>query len=687
MRASSITLTLLAGCIASGHGAFSQEQPGTDKPSSYRLEFLGKDPAVDWARTVSVLADKNLVPTKTLTLGKGQDPCGAVIDQLNFRSLGFGCSAEMRSLIAKLNPNLPANPQIGQEIRYPDLPVETMKWRAGFNNAIPEDKTRYLKVNSLWKQFKLQETQAGTEKHVQFKGLASQLDVPVTPETRKELEKIETYNSDIDRLQTRAVPRVNESEIKSRFAFDTPIDWAEGCSQVQRPTPPHPPYISLLNATKNPACAAQCARPNTPGCPQIVLVDQAVAAHPDLAAATGQPAAQQPMTIAAASAGAAPPPVSWCPFGQYDSKVHHGTHLAGIMVSSGAKTGFTGLAPNVGLDSQNIPDNGIKAMLDEKFGSPFTKIYVYAGQFINNSPISDDQARRSKPPQVEDMLASTGLWVVAAGQVPQVDIGKRSPQSPMNLGDQRNVVVVTSCEDCYSAAPTVSSWANYSSEGLVTLAAPGGTDGRKIPSTISSTDFGVAYGTSQATALVAGLAAAMAACYPQRLNVAPLLKQRLETISRPAPWDEMRVSAGIVDASLAFNDPDLQWVKLSGDTLKSSPRAWFCTEKVRLQNVVDDTELQPIPARQIRAIFREERAGQTGWRFKYQLKPGTPVITTPLVKMVADATEGGPRPPKPLFYVDNAQDLQLPRLIELERVESLVLGLEQPKISSVRACQ
>jgi hypothetical protein len=682
MRASSITLTLLAGCIASGHGAFSQEQPGTDKPSSYRLEFLGKDPAVDWARTVSVLADKNLVPTKTLTLGKGQDPCGAVIDQLNFRSLGFGCSAEMRGLIAKLNPNLPANPQIGQEIRYPDLPVETMKWRAGFNNAIPEDKTRYLKVNSLWKQFKLQETQAGTETHVQFKGLASQLDVPVTPETRKELEKIETYNSDIDRFQTRAVAREKEPDIKSRFAFNTPIDWAEGCNQTPAPTPPHPPYISLLNATKTPACATQCTRPNTPGCPQIVLVDQPVAAHPDLAPATGQ----QLTTVALAGAGGATP-VTWCPFGQYDSKVHHGTHLAGIMVSSGASTGFTGLAPNVGLDSRNIPDAGIKALLDEKFSSPFTKIYVYAGRFANDYTIVGEQTRRSKPPQVEDMLASTGLWVVAAGQVPQVDVGKLTPHSPMNLGDQKNVIVVTSCEDCYSASPTVSSWANYSSEGLVTLAAPGGADGRKIPSTISATEFGLAYGTSQATALVAGLAASMAACYPQRLNAAPLLKQRLETISRPAPWDDARVSAGIVDASLAFNDPDVQWIKLSGDTLKSSPRAWFCTEKVRLQNVADGTELAPIPAKQVRAIFREERAGQTGWRFKYQVKAGTPVVTTPLVKMAADGTETGARSPRPLFYVDNAQELQLPKLIELERVESLVLGLEAPKVSSVGACQ
>lgn len=708
MRSMSTTIvTLLAIGIGSGYGAFAQDpkapdassqpaqdapRPPLETPSTYRLEFLGKDPAADWAKAVIALNDKALVPTKTLTLGKGQDPCGAVLDQLNFRSLGFGCSAEMQSLIAKLNPGLSAKPlQIGQEIRYPDLPVQQLPWRAGFNLAIPEDRDRYLKVNSLWKQFKDSEKQAGSQRQVQFKGIASELNVPiesVTPELRKEIEKIEAYSSDLGRFQTRAVAREKEPDIKSRFALATPIDLAPKCSlsEDERPKPPYPSYITLLNVTERPACATQCTQPNSPNCPQIILIDQSVAAHPDIAPAMGV-ASGQSANLGTASAPATP---KWCPFGDYKPDANHGTHLAGIMVSSGESTGFAGIAPNVRLDSRNIPDSGIKDLLDEKFAAPGIKIYVYAGQFASDHTIVNGETRRSKPAVVEDILSSNGLWIVAAGQQPKVDIGKRTRFSPMNLGDQKNVVAVTSCDDCYGKSVSLSSWANNSSEKLLTLAAPGGEDGRRIPSTISATQFGLAYGTSQATALVAGLAASMAACYPQRFNMVTLLKQRLETIARPAPSDDVStsVSAGIIDASLAFKDPDLQWIKLDGDVLKSSPNAWFCTERVRLQRVSDGTELAPIPVKQLRAIFREERGDLTGWRFKYQIKKETPIETTDLVKLVVDSSgDSTPRPPKPLFYVDNARELQLPSLITLDRVETLVLGLQPPKVSTPRACQ
>lgn len=304
------------------------------------------------------------------------------------------------------------------------------------------------------------------------------------------------------------------------------------------------------------------------------------------------------------------------------------------------------------------------------------KIYVYAGQFKNDYSIIDQKTRLSKPPQVEDMLVPSGLWVVAAGQEPALDVGKLTAHSPMNLGDQKNVLVVTSCDNCYTPQARVSPWASYSSDGLVTVAASGGSSERAIPSTINTNKYGLSYGTSQATALVAGLAAAMASCFPKRYVTAPLLKQRLETVSRPPPSQEMsgQVSAGIVDASLALRDPYLQWVKLAGDTLKSAKNVWFCTETVRLKKMLDDDGLERrLSVKQLRGIQREQQEnGQIGWRVKYQLRPEASVLTSSLVELLPDAPSAVT---KPLLFLEGATDLSQ-RPIQLAEIENLTIGLQ-----------
>jgi Subtilase family len=650
--------------VLASQSAWSQDQPADAKPSSFRIEFLGKDPAADWAKAVSSLIDAGIVPTETLDLEKGQDPCGAVLAKLHFSDLKLGCSDEIKKIINKLNPSLPSPAPIGQVVRYPNLPIEQMKWRAAFDSSIPEEKDRLDRVNDLWKKLKVDEKSAGTQRNLQFKGIATELNVPTSPENYKLLQTIEHFNKDLGRYETRAIAQESDPVTKQRYAVNTPIDWAQSCSAPPTPTAAAPPYISLLNGTANPTCASSCTQPGNPDCPEIVLIDQQVDPHPDLTAALGRPSS--------------PPTGSWCPFGKYDATRNHGTHLAGIMVSAGATTGFKGLAPNVSLDSQNIADSGIKKLLDDKYNVPHLKIYVYAGQFKNDYFIIDQQTRLSKPPQVEDMLvAPSGLWVVAAGQEPAIDVGKLTTHSPMNLGDQKNVIVVTSCDDCYTPDARVSPWASYSSDGLVTVAAPGGSGERAIPSTINVSNYGLSYGTSQATALVAGLAAAMASCFPQRYVTASLLKQRLETISRPPPSQEMseRVSAGIIDASLAFRDPYQQWIKLTGDTLKSAKNIWFCTEVVRLKNISDDDEMEiaPIPVKRIRGIFREQLpSGKIGWRIKYQLKPGASLLTTPLVDLMFDAPNAAT---KPLFYLEGSTDLP-PRPFQIKEVESLAIGLQ-----------
>ena len=671
-----ITIVLTADPAASQSAPSQSTTPQPAPPqataepsqgSSFQIEFLGKDPSADWAKTVLSLMNTGTVPTATLTLEKGQDACGAVMQRLQFSKFGLGCSDGLKEVINKLNPSLPSPTPIGQMVVYPDLPItKTVPWRAAFDSAIPEEKDRLVKVRELWKGRKTDEKAAGTQRTLGFEGVAVELKVPTSPENYKRLEGVEKFNKDIDRFETRAVAKEINPSISPKFS-KTPIDWAENCNTPLIPVvnPPPvttaPPYISLLNATENPTCSGACAQPGNSSCPEIVLVDQAVAPHPDLIGALRKPAS------AAAN--------KWCPFVKYDAAKNHGTHLAGIMVSAGA-TGFKGLAPNVSLDSQAIADSAIKRLLDLKANLAGLKIYVYAGEFTNDYTIVNPETRRHKPPQVEDILASQGLWVVAAGQEPAIDVGRQTAHSPMNLGDQKNVVVVTACDDCHGNAASIPNWASYSTEKLVTVAAPGGSDGRKIPSTVDASNLGLAFGTSQSTAMVAGLAAQMASCYPQRYVNGALLKQRLEALAKPAPSEEMsqKVSAGIVDASFAFRDPDLHLLKLAGDTVKNAKSLWYCTENVRLKSLADEEafEIGPIPVRQLKGFYKQIAAnGQVGWRIKYQEKLGAPILTSPLVKFAPDASWN---PEKPLFYVEGSADIPQ-RPMQIGEVEVLIPGL------------
>src|SRR5262249_45656983 len=153
------------------------------------------------------------------------------------------------------------------------------------------------------------------------------------------------------------------------------------------------------------------------------------------------------------------------------------------------------------------------------------------------------------------------------------------------LGDVPNVLVVTSCQDCYSDRPSISHWANYSgirSSGLVNIAAPGGTDAKRIPAPITEKNYGLAFGTSQSTALVGGLAAAMMACYPGTYS-APSLKTRLLTTSLPPLSRDVaeKISVGIVDASKALLNPNFHWLTLKSRAVEQSmEEVYWCKEEL-----------------------------------------------------------------------------------------------------------
>jgi len=692
------TLGFLAGalCFSSVQlelfGEASAQTPSPDEKTKLRLEILSKDPAAAWASSVAPLVDQNLVPVGKLFLKKGQDPCGAVLERLGFTELGLGCATEMEQLLEKMNPNQPAVAQVNQEVKFPDLPVYTFKWSVGFDSDVPAERDRYLKIKNNWQKFETKQFSSGSLRQLQFKGIASDFDARTGTATNI-ASSVTKFNSDLDRYETRIVPLAEEKgshkDEKTRFSSSgppiTPVDWVDLCNKNKIPAQPLPSYIFQLNSSSPPACISKCKAGGGSNCPQVILIDQEVAAHPDLAAALGNPA---PKTA-----------VNWCPLIAFDQTKDHGTHMAGIIAASGKWGGFAGVAPNTQLVSKHIKDEEIAALINDGFYNPQPMIYVYASKF-NPQTLLGGTDRLHQPSYVEDILGSRGLWVVAAGQQDKNQpIGKEitstSTDSPMNLGDRRNVLVVTSCDDCYTKGEHIPAWANYGSPTsgglgyeLVNVAAPGGDVGGELPSTTGVSGYGATYGTSQATALVAGLAAAMAACFPSRYVDPWFLKQRILTTSKtPSEDDDAKISAGVVDASLALLDPDLHWVAVRGDPYRSAQEAWFCTERLTIKDGND--EEVGISTKFIRRISQQKGSdGISRFNLLYERQPAArkPEVFPRVIAKISGTLVDDGR--KPFVYFRGVEAGLSQKPISIDGIDDLVVSLQSGKIPpALKGCQ
>src|SRR5262249_19138296 len=150
------------------------------------------------------------------------------------------------------------------------------------------------------------------------------------PDTEAVLQGMQQFNPKLQQFETRVLP-LSSTPLKRHFSMADPVVWGELClaNPSSVPTFPAPSYISLIAGKKEDlACVAACK--DTDACPEIVLIDQSVAHHPDIAQALGimpEPGTPQ-----------------WCPFAPFDPDKHHGTHMAGLMVSSGATSGFSAFA-------------------------------------------------------------------------------------------------------------------------------------------------------------------------------------------------------------------------------------------------------------------------------------------------------------------------------------------------------
>jgi hypothetical protein len=160
------------------------------------------------------------------------------------------------------------------------------------------------------------------------------------------------------------------------------------------------------------------------------------------------------------------------------------------------------------------------------------------------------------------------LLIVAAGQEAgedPIDIRFNTPLAPQNLGDQRNVISVAACIDCSGPSAKIDPISNFSKDGMVHVAAPGG---EKIPGWVNTQGIGSSRGTSQASAFTAGVAARMLARFPEFYVSSDRVKQRIQSTSRPMVDQDgylsdsaEKISAGIVDPRLAMLDPRKDWQK------------------------------------------------------------------------------------------------------------------------------
>jgi hypothetical protein len=319
-----------------------------------------------------------------------------------------------------------------------------------------------------------------------------------------------------------------------------------------------------------------------------------------------------------------------------------------VRVNSNTTTGL-GIIPGKEADLayQMVADNAY----------PTPHVYLVATRFSEFPPnmVSEGQldlSRRFERDLEHRISQAQPMLVVSAGQSEApIPLSPGVPMSPQNLGDQRNVLVVTACENCSRSSPRLWSKANYSAPDghYVHVAAPGGVP---MLGWVSAQGVGAFNGTSQAAAFAAGVVAEMMGRWPDSYGSVEYAKKRIQTTSWPiyqgnGTSDYKRVATGIIDPNLALLDPSKTWIK--------TPTEW---KPIVLSGFSDDVV-----------------------RFRKSSGASLPTSTESVARIVR--TTGDGVPPQFVLYKDMYADNHEPeRLGEISREGPLTLA--QP--ISLQAC-
>src|SRR6266478_7136140 len=342
-------------------------------------------------------------------------------------------------------------------------------------------------------------------------------------------------------------------------------------------------------------------------CPDIYLIDTPVDRHPDLI----------PSLVDGGTDHSLASPAVIDPNdhnkdkqnieeGKFNEQQDHGTHLAGIIASQDNQFGLIGIHPGAHLHSWDWSTySGNHAAIAAKMrglkDKPSLQIYLFANSWDWDMTLATPEQRFLADAIGKRIVNSRPLWIIAAGEQDSggMRITPYDKKGPMNMGNVENVIVVTAYEDSSTPFPHLRRDSNYSLDGLVHIAGPGG----EVPSTISNGKYVAAGGTSEAAAFVAGVASAMVSLYPTYYPTAEKVKFRLQITASPdmASEDLPKVSAGMLDAKMALLDPAKNW--LDNDRAHADKVSW-CTDKITILDPVDKYPLQGGEAVDVKDVFR-----------------------------------------------------------------------------------
>lgn len=595
---------ILVCLVSTVHFARAEDGSGS---ASYAIELLSHDPPNDWARIARQLIERQMVEVRVepiISLSRG--PCDTVLKQLGFRStkIKLGCSSEVEQLIADLATGALGSVKVPPgHVAFPNLPVQSTGVIQTYDKRLAHERVSCENIKILNGIFvkKVCKATPGPVGYVEIQAYNVLAEVPDSSENDSFMRSLRRFNSTLYRNDIE-VYRLDQTQEYGDQKSGDPATWLEECPLVK------PGYGTLLGLPTMPTC--QC----NGHCTKIILFDGEPAPHPAIAENLG---------LAAAA-----PNQQQCQMAPlYIPDKHHATNLAGILVSHGGPNDFTGLAPWAKITwkdaTTQLPFANIVKVPEtnraiREFSIPGQmKIVLFATGWKYSEPedvraLKENEIFRLTTPQyVQSIIHGPHLWVVAAGgKESGVDINKQFDESPMNIGDQKNILVVAACRDCASSSATLTDYSNFSTIGLVHIAAYG----EPFPAPATSTEYALASGTSQASALVAGLAAAMTCQWPDNYRTPREVKVRLQTAVYPPLDETLRkgVTGGVVDAKKALLDPTLHHVAAGGKPARTASRLEWCTNTLRPESLSvagDDAPGGPVKPMLLRHIVASEIDG------------------------------------------------------------------------------
>jgi hypothetical protein len=546
---------------------------------------------------------------------------GEYVESIYSQQLGLPRNPSLIKLADALNNVSFENKvlHVGDDIRYPDAHFTTYPFSLKLDSSSEKQKYQLSNTQVYWSNLvrsreNLKELNSVTKVTLTgYQLLVRSNSATLLSAAAHKIAALGSYNilvvSEAQSTKANYFSLQNASEYWDRYRKAPSMVWGdEGL------------IGSLIKYDNPPSCAADA------GGPQIVLIDTPLYHHPDIDSSI--------VNVDESKGSIESPPektengmeTQVTKLGSYKREVDHGTHIVGIISSQKNGFGFVGVQPSARIYSMDwdllrSSTASLVALADEierrDRQDPYS-LYLFASEWPNSANMNYDLTMRLTRDVIAKKIESVGpLWIVAAGNAensPQVDISESTPSYPMNLGDLKNVIVVTACAGCYGDTPRLMQTANYSTKSFVHIAAPGDD----IPSATSGGQYDTASGTSEAVAFVAAVASSMITCSPTHYTNKPAaMKFRLQLTARPSLMaeDAKKVTGGVLDANLALRDPNKNWIKYSGAKYYSdfSPKGW-CRDRL-LMNGEDGG---PLPEGNVKAtdVFRIVKWNNLWWLYE-----------------------------------------------------------------------